>query len=103
MEEREEASQMDSNHQKLFGKKLQLEMWKRMSGRKGEVEEEPGKLQRKRQRTLPRWLSTLKPTSPPHSREPPDRGLSQQTQVMPGQPTLAILPHSHFITKSCKS
>ena len=33
-EEREEASQMDSSYQKLFGKKLQLEMWKRMSGRR---------------------------------------------------------------------
>ena len=35
MEEREEASQMDCSHQKLFGKKLQLKMWKRMSGRRG--------------------------------------------------------------------
>ena len=55
---------MDSSYQKLFCKKLQLEMWKRMSGRKGEVEEEPGKLQRKRQRTLPRWLSSSQAHQP---------------------------------------
>ena len=35
MEEREEASQMDSSYQELFGKKLQLEMWRRVSGRRG--------------------------------------------------------------------
>ena len=35
MEEREGASQMDSSNQKLFCKKLQLEMSKRMSGRRG--------------------------------------------------------------------
>ena len=34
MEEREGASQMDSSNQKLFCKKLQLEMWRRMSGRR---------------------------------------------------------------------
>ena len=32
--------------------------------KKGEVEEEPGKLQRKRQRTLPRWLSSSQAHQP---------------------------------------
>ena len=37
--------------------------------KKGEVEEEPGKLQRKRQRTLPRWL----PSSQAHQPSPIQR------------------------------
>ena len=40
--------------------------------KKGEVEEEPGKLQRKRQRTLPRWLSSSQAHPTPKSHQTVD-------------------------------
>ena len=59
--------------------------------RRGEGRQKPGN-QRK-------WLeaSTLPPRWPPCCHQPADRAVSH-TQVMAGQPSLAIVPHSHFIT-----